>query len=279
MKKYIELFRVKHYVKNGLIFLPLIFHQSFFNVYLLSKTFFGFLLFSLTASFIYIANDLADVKYDRLHEVKRLRPIASGQISNNKAKLLLFLVLLTIISLIILGEVNISSTLLLLLYGFLNLTYSFGLKNVALIDITIIAVGFVLRVSFGGLIANISISNWLLFTILSLSYIFALGKRRNELRKSKESRKSLTTYDVNFLDKSIYTFFAVFIVFYSLWTVSTPYPNFIYTIPVVILIASRYLMVIEADNFGDPVDIITNDKLIILFSLFYLVLIFVFIYF
>lgn len=152
-----------------------------------------------------------------------------------------------------------------MLYLIINIIYSFGIKNIPLLDIFILAIGFVFRVLYGGLIINVEISNWLFLTVLSISFYMALGKRRNELiQNSSNSRSVLKYYNKNFLDKNMYMFLTLAIVFYSLWsTMAVDNEMFKFSIILVILILMKYSMNIENGGYGDPVDVITKDKILI----------------
>lgn len=270
MKKYLKLMRVHHYMKNGLIFTPLIFSGSLFNPYLLINSLLGFLAFSLIASAIYIINDIQDVELDRLHPTKCKRPLAANEISLVNAKALAgVLIILAIgINYFIAGNSFIAWTSLLLYLG-LNLAYSNGLKNLPIIDVAILVSGFVFRVLYGAGITGIEISSWLYLTVIAMSFYLGLGKRRNELINQKNvSRKVLKYYNQGFLDKNMYMSLALTIAFYSLWTVdpvtiarlSNDY--LVWTVPLVILICMKYSLNIEGDSDGDPVEVIIKDKIL-----------------
>ena len=264
---YIKLMRPKHYIKNLLIFMPLIFSGLFFNSALLLKTIIGFICFCFTTSMVYIINDIKDKDNDKLHEVKKNRPIASGKVTIKKAIIELIIILLLTISLLLIFKIDIIAIIILLAYLIINLGYSFGLKNIPLIDIAIIVVGFLLRVLFGATIIDVDISSWLYLTIITISFYLALGKRRNELEKNgNKSRKVLQFYNKNFLDKNMYMCLSMAIVFYALWAADKANTSgnnlYIWTVPLVIIISMRYSMNIEGDSQGDPTDILLNDKLI-----------------
>ncbi|MEY2365303.1 UbiA prenyltransferase family protein [Lysinibacillus capsici] len=270
MKEYLKLMRVHHYMKNGLIFTPLIFSGSLFNPYLLINSLLGFLAFSLIASAIYIINDIQDVELDRLHPTKCKRPLAANEISLVNAKALAgVLIILAIgINYFIAGNSFIAWTSLLLYLG-LNLAYSNGLKNLPIIDVAILVSGFVFRVLYGAGITGIEISSWLYLTVIAMSFYLGLGKRRNELINQKNvSRKVLKYYNQGFLDKNMYMSLALTIAFYSLWTVdpvtiarlSNDY--LVWTVPLVILICMKYSLNIEGDSDGDPVEVIIKDKIL-----------------
>lgn len=273
MKKYIRLIRVKHYIKNLLIFLPVIFSQRLTNIPDLIKTIIAFIIFCIATSIIYIFNDIKDIEKDKKHYKKRFRPLASGEISKKKAVILiiLLLVILILISAIFLRK-NIYAILIIAVYLFINILYSIKLKNVPIIDVTILAIGFLIRVIFGAVIIPIEISNWLYLTILALSFYMGMGKRRNEFEKrnvNEETREVLKQYSMNFLNENMYMFLGLSIMFYSLWSLemSTKFENIMFTIPFVIIIALKYSLNIEKESDGDPVDVILGDKILIFLSI------------
>lgn len=268
LKNILKLMRIKHYLKNGLIFLPLIFNSQLFEKEPLLMTFYGFISFCLISSAVYVINDIKDVEKDRMHKIKKNRPIASGAISIKEA-ILLFIVL-TIFSL----SINIfiikkfSSILLISLYLILNIMYSLGLKNIPIIDVVILVSGFVIRVIYGASIMSIEISKWLYLTVMSGSFFMGFGKRRNEIiKQGNDSRAVLKYYTKDYLDKFMYACLVLTLMFYSLWSVDTSTTakfgeNMIYTIPLVMIIFMKYCLDIEGNSYGDPVDVITSDKIL-----------------
>lgn len=266
---YLKLMRLKHYIKNFLIFLPLLFSGKLLDFSNILKTLGGVICFSLIASSIYIINDIKDKDKDRKHKTKCNRPIASGKISVKNAIIFMAVLLILVTVLVIAMNFSILSIGFLLLYFILNLVYSLGLKNVPLIDIIILVSGFVIRVLFGASILSITVSNWLYLTVMALSFYLGLGKRRNEIMKTgSNTRKVLKYYTKEFLDKNMYMFLSMTIIFYSLWTsdvdiVSKSNNLLIWTIPLVIVICMRYSMDIEGESDGDPVEVIMHDKVII----------------
>ena len=287
LKNYLKLIRIKHYLKNFLVFAPLLFSGNFFEVTLLLKTLFSFIAFSFTASVVYIINDIRDVEKDKLHTIKKERPIASGKVSKKEG--IILAILLFIISIFINWNISTSpiSFIILLSYLLMNIAYSFGLKNIPIIDILILSIGFLLRVFYGAVILNLNVSNWLYLTILSISFYLGLGKRRNEIDKSKNSRKVLEHYNRNFLDKNMYMCLALTIIFYSLWCVDPinslrfgDLNYLLFTVPIVMIICMKYSLNIEGDSFGDPVDVVFSDKtmlaLIIIYGLCILLLLYIF---
>ena len=272
----LKLLRVKHYIKNILVFLPLIFSSNLLNYNKLVIVILAFIVFSFTSSIIYIINDIRDKEKDKNHEVKKFRPIASGDIKVKEA--IIIAIILFIINLLILISINKLfdiSSIVLIAYLIINILYSLGLKNIPIVDVTIVSIGFVLRVLYGGLIVDITVSSWLFYTILSISFYMALGKRRNELIKSDklDTRDVLKHYNKDFLDKNMYMFQTLSIVFYSLWSIlGTNNVLFRYSVIIVILLLMKYSMNLENDSSGDPVDVILGDKILILLGIIYVVL-------
>lgn len=266
---YLKLMRPKHYIKNFLIFLPLLFSGKLLNLSNILITLGGVICFSLMASSIYIINDIKDKDKDRKHKTKCNRPIASGKITVKNAIIFMFILLILVTVLVIVMNLSILSIGFLALYFILNLAYSLGLKNIPLIDIIILVSGFVIRVLFGASILSITVSNWLYLTVIAISFYLGLGKRRNEIMKTgSNTRKVLKYYTKEFLDKNMYMFLSMTIIFYSLWTtdvdiVSKSNNLLIWTVPLVIVICMRYSMDIEGESDGDPVEVIMHDKVII----------------
>ena len=233
----------------------------------------AFLALSFTASIVYIINDIKDIEKDRVHPVKKKRPLASGEVSIKQAIIVIIILILLILALLFFTNSLFKyANLVLLLYIIMNIGYSCGLKNIPLIDITILSFGFVLRVIYGGLIIDVDISSWLFLTVLAVSFYMALGKRRNELLKVKsgKTREVLKYYNKDFLDKNMYMFLTLAIVFYSLWsTIAITSSLLKYSVIFVILILMKYSMNVEEGGYGDPVDVILRDKILILLAVLY----------
>lgn len=277
MKKYLKLLRVKHYIKNLLILFPIIFNKNFTNesIYLIIL---GLTAFSFISSFVYIVNDIRDLEADKKHEIKKARPIASGAVSVSKAKMIAVILLCISVALTLL-YLNVWSLALLSVYVIINLAYSFGCKNIPILDIAILAFGFVIRLYYGSLIFGIEISQWLYLTVMAFAFYLALGKRRNELIKSgSKTRKVLAYYNKEFLDKHMYLFLTIGIVFYSLWSF-TQKQAFILTIPFVILILMKYNLTVENNSYGDPVEVVFNDKILLGLILVFCIVVLILLYF
>ena len=289
LKALIKLMRPHHYIKNVLIFLPIIFGKQLLESSSIKIAVIGAIAFSLMSSIVYIINDIQDVEADKKHETKKNRPVASGKVKVKEAWILaIVLLLITIIlNVYIAIQQNVNWITYLIFYGYLvmNILYSIKLKNIPILDVTILAFGFLFRVIYGALITGVSISNWLYLTILAFSFYMGLGKRRNELKRSgSKSRKVLKHYNKAFLDNNMYTCMTIGIVFYSLWCIDinenlNTIFNIIYTVPLVLIICMKYSLDVEGETSGDPVDIILNDKILILLAIIYVAIMFTIIYF
>jgi 4-hydroxybenzoate polyprenyltransferase len=267
----VRLMRPRHYIKNFLIFVSITFDHNLFNPQVLIQALLGFAAFCLLSSAVYVFNDIRDVEADRQHEVKRGRPIASGAVPIPAAWVLaaaLFLCALAI-QLAAFGARG-NSLLLFLAYFAVNLGYSLGLKHVPFLDIVLLVMGFVLRVVYGAAIVGSSTSAWVYLTVFSLSFYLGLGKRRNELLKAGgDTRKVLRYYSYEFLDKFMYMCLTLAVTFYALWSaddqITAKYgtDKLIWTVPLVIIILMKYSADIESNSYGDPVDVVMHDKVLL----------------
>jgi 4-hydroxybenzoate polyprenyltransferase len=223
LSAYIKLARLNHYVKNGIVWIPLFFAHKLNDLNAVLNTFWAFFAFCLTASAVYVLNDLLDVQEDRQHPVKKLRPIASGAVNAKEA---IFFLLNLLVPAIILSFIFLPHNFLFILtaYLFLNIAYSFSLKHVAIIDVVCIATGFVLRVFAGGIAAEVQVSHWLVLMVFLLAIFLALAKRRDDLvlnaQGHNNTRRSLHKYNLEFVSHSMVAMTSITIVSYILYTVS-----------------------------------------------------------
>ena len=258
----IKLMRPRHWLKNVFVALALVFSRSFFP-HEITMTLLGILAFSLTASAVYIFNDLMDAPQDRLHKIKKNRPIASGAVTLFSAYVLLAILGISAAAIDFIAFRSPWTLLLLVAYFALNCGYSLKWKHVPILDVTILSSGFMLRMFYGGLIIGEYISDWLYLTVLSMSFFMSLGKRRNEILKFGENagkvRKVLEFYSAGFLDKNMYVCLSLTNVFYALWAIHMG-GLFIWTAPLVLIICMRYSLLAERSEFADPVDILLHDR-------------------
>ena len=269
MKDFIRLIRPHHWVKNILIFFPIIFNSQLFVPELLAKALWGFAAFCLAASAVYIVNDISDAEHDKNHSVKKDRPIAAGRISKNSAAALASVLILAAIGVNALITRGVLDWVCLISYIVLNFAYSKGLKNVPVLDVAILVSGFLLRVVYGSAVTGTPISDWLWLTVISAAFFFGLGKRRGEMALETDSRTVLKSYTREFLDKNMYVTMACALVFYSLWTVDPATVarmgtrNFVYTVPLVLVICMKYSLDLESKSGGDPVETVLRDKILL----------------
>lgn len=220
----LKLLRPRQWIKNFALFAGITFAGQLFNTQLLFQVIEGFVAFCLLASSTYIFNDILDVKKDRLHPFKRLRPIASGEVSVTEAIVILIVILF--VGLYIAINTGILFTLVGLAYIVLQILYSTIFKSMTIFDILFIATGYILRILAGEAISSFHTSIWLLLTAVSLSLFLAVGKRRSELTllqnvkgaKIDEVRKTLSHYSESLLDSFSTIFATSTFVFYSLFT-------------------------------------------------------------
>ncbi len=255
--------RPKHYLKNVLVFLPVVFAGHLFDRQYLVPAIEAFVIFSLVASGVYIINDLKDRKLDALHPKKKNRPIASGKVSVASALVLAAVLFSGAFFLQYLANFSLASTVTLGTYIVINIAYSLGLKNVPIIDVLILSLGFVMRVLYGGYSADIEVSKWLYLAVMAFSFYLGLGKRRNEIRTvGSKTRRVNRHYSQEFLDKNMYVCLGLGIAYYSLWTVDPgqQHKQMFWTIPVVLAIVMAYSLAIEStESDGDPVSVLTSS--------------------
>jgi 4-hydroxybenzoate polyprenyltransferase len=295
VKQYIKLVRVQHWIKNFLVFVPVLVGGKNINLTVLRNTSIGVVVFCLLASIIYIVNDIRDIETDRLSERKKNSPLVSGKISVKAAFVVatgIFIVFLAgVLFWLVFTNNGMNKTnktiaaLILLFYMALNICYSFGLKNIPILDVTVIATGFILRFLLGVAIIGVVASAWFYLIILSAAYYMGFGKRRNEAANAENiPRKVLRLYSVNFLDKNMYVCQTLCIVFYSFWTIDSVTierlgtHSLVWTVPLMLLIFFKYSFNVEKQSGGDPTMILLKDKVLILLCLLYVAVVFFIIY-
>ena len=275
MRKYFKLLRVEQWVKNLFVFAPLFFSGNLTRLDLLLQSIFAFIVFSLAASMVYIINDYSDITSDRLHPIKRHRPLASRAISKSSAITIFAALAFSVVGLLTFGYFTFSGTLLLAyiigFYVFMNLAYTFKLKHVAIVDISIIAIGFVLRVLAGGKITDIAVSQWAILLTFVLALVLAIGKRRGELinaQVSGKTRRALDGYNVQFADIALSISCTLAIVCYLMFTLSPEvqskfHPRVFYTVIFVVFAFLRYLQqTLVYNKTESPTRIIYKDRYI-----------------
>ncbi len=267
MKEYLNLLRVHQYVKNGFIFLPLFFALKIEDPGLLFQTAGVAAGFCLVASSIYIFNDMLDRKEDRKHPVKKLRPLAAGTVSVTNASILAIISMFTGLAVVFL--VSPDSGFITLMYLALNIGYSAGLKQIAILDINLIAVGFVIRVFVGAEVGDIALSMWIILMTFLLALFLALAKRRDDVllaNMGKEVRKSVDGYNLEFINGAMMIMASVTIVAYISYTISEKVIEHLgtdqlyLTVFFVILGIFRYMQLTFVHNkSGSPTKVLLSD--------------------
>ena len=269
MENILKLIRPQQYIKNLFIFLPLFFAGQVNDLELLIQALLAFTAFSFSASAIYILNDYHDIKEDQQHPKKKYRPLAAGAISKKNALGLMSVFFIAGTSLM--GATSVKALIFLAAYIALNVAYSLSLKHIALLDVTIIAIGFVLRLFVGSSVTDIPLSMWIVIMTFLLALFMALAKRRDDvllfLNTGKKMRKVIDGYNMQLIDGAMMIMASVVIVSYILYTTSAEVvqrldSQYLYlTALFVILGIMRYLQIsfVELDS-GSPTKIILKDR-------------------
>jgi len=270
LKYFVISLRPKQWVKNVFIFAPMIFSLHMFQADYIWRSLLAFLLFSLGTGCMYVFNDILDCEKDKLHPVKKERPIASGRLAVRLA--LPAAVLLLVVVLLAIARFNQKFFLITVFYVALNALYSLFLKRVVIIDIMVIALGFVLRVMIGGTVNSIVLYPWILIATFLLAIFLALIKRRQELLKIQDlhpeqvTRKTLESYNIGMLDQMISVATATTLISYIMYVLSPDVQqkfhtnNLFFTVPFVVFGIFRYLFLAYSKGEGEsPSDIIYSD--------------------
>ncbi len=268
---YIQLLRPRDWAKNLFIFIPLFFSGDLFHWDLYPRLIMGFIAFCCVASGIYIINDYRDIEDDKKHPEKFKRPLASGAVSKTAA--IIICILLLTAGFLLAYFIRDKFLFVLGIYFILNLAYSFGLKTIPILDIIIVAIGFVLRIKSGAVIALIGLTEWLNIMVFLLALFMAIGKRRDDvllkLSSGTDMRKSIKGYNLEFLNVVLALVCAVIVVAYFMYTMS---PEVIlrmgtyrlyYTCLFVLAGILRYLQIIFVQAAaGSPTKILYKDRFI-----------------
>lgn len=273
-KNYLLLTRPFQWVKNVIIFIPLIFAKKLFELDAFVLSSIAFVSFILASSIIYIFNDICDLEKDKKHPIKKNRPLANNSLKKKDAYLLIILLGLL---LLVLLKSNISIIGIIIIFFILNIFYSLYFKNVIIIDLVIVSLSYVIRVLAGSIIINVAISAWLLICVFSTSLFLISFKRLAEIKISGfKSRLILKKYNNEILLKIIDVSAICSIIFYSLYTVFVN-PNLIYTVPLIFVGFFRYYyLYYTAKIFEEsPVKLIFSDKPILVLLILWLIIILV----
>ena len=251
MIDYIKLLRPRQWFKNVFIFAGLIFSRQFINLDSVQSSILAFVVFSVLSSSGYVINDILDYQEDKAHPVKSKRPIAAGRVKRGRAVIIAaVLLILSLTGAYLLGN---KFLYVCLVYSLLMVSYSLGIKNIVILDVLFVAVGYVLRAIAGAVVIAVEISSWLLLCTLLIALFLAISKRRTEIvllgEEATKHRKILSQYSLGLLNQMIAIVTAACIVAYCLYTLAPETVgkfgtrNLIYTIPFVIYGIFRYLYI------------------------------------
>ncbi len=263
----IEALRPKQWTKNAVVFAPLVFDNKLFNLTNFENVTLAALLFCLSSGVVYLCNDLLDVEADRVHPKKRLRPIASGRLGQSTA--IGFATFFGVF--VILASLLITPWLTLVLAGYIAMMFSYTLvlKHLVIIDVFVIAAGFLLRSAAGAVVIHVPLSPWLYVCLVLLSLFIGFAKRRHEIELLESSagthRRNLELYSKPLLDELIMIVAAATIMAYSLYTFSAPNlpksHSMMLTIPFVLYGVFRYLYLVHReDGGGAPEQLLVEDR-------------------
>ena len=272
IKDYMKILRPKQWVKNFFVMLPLFFGGELFNGKALLAGAITFLAYSLAASSIYCFNDIHDVDDDRRHSVKRLRPIASGAISISVAYALMFTCFaLSMLSVFLLPDYALQTGGIILFYWLLNLAYCARLKQYAIIDVCIVAFGFVLRLLAGGFATHIQLSKWIVLMTFLITLFMSFAKRCDDVIRMEQTgeapRKNTIRYNLTFINQAITITASVTLVCYIMYTVSPEviqnfHTDYLYLTSIFVLVGLlRYIQLAVVDQkSGDPTKVLLKDR-------------------
>ena len=260
--------RLQQWIKNLFIFAALVFSANLFNAGDIILTVEGFFIFCLTASGVYLFNDVVDIERDKLHPIKSKRALPSGKLSKQAA--ISASAFLLLVGFITAYGLKAEFGIILLSYIVINVLYTYQLKRVVILDVMTIAAGFVLRVVAGAVLINVPTSEWLIICMILLSLFLGFSKRRHEIKILENSanthRSVLQHYSPYFLDQMIGIVTATTVMSYALYTISEETVNkfgtkhLIYTVPFVLYGIFRYLYLVhKKDEGGDPTRLVVTD--------------------
>lgn len=259
--------RITHWIKNGIIFIPIFFGGKLEDISAIIWVCIGFILFSLISSIIYILNDLQDIEMDKLHPNKKNRPIASELLTKKEAIIIIVILsALSIALLIFIWSFSLMGVFIIAGYISINLWYSvWGGKAISFVEIGIVVMGYVLRLFLGGILGNVDISVYLFLTIIAVSLFLVLGKRWKEKEAQINARDVLRKYSSAFLEKGTLMSMTLALVYCSIWTIERGRQFGLILMPIILFISYRYLYDLEKEDIdGDPIAIIFHDWVMIL---------------
>lgn len=274
MKEMIKVIRPQQWIKNMFVFLPLFFGRQMTDMELLVNAIIVFFAYSFAASSVYCFNDVIDVEADRRHPVKCHRPVASGAVSVHSAYIMMVAMISLSMALLTFLRGDVLPTVCIILgYWLMNMAYCWRLKQYAIIDVCIIAFGFVLRILAGGVSTGVVISHWLVMMTFLLTLFLSFAKRRDDvlrmMKTGEAPRQNTSRYNLTFINQTITITAGVMLVCYIMYTVSpevvanfnTPYLYLTSGYVVVGLLRYIQLAVVD-EKSGDPTKVMLHDRMI-----------------
>ena len=290
IKSALKLIRPKQWLKNVFVMMPMFFGGSLMNTQAIYAAVVTFFAYSFIASSVYCFNDIIDVEYDRRHPVKCHRPIASGAITLTQAYGLMALMFFLSMATLLLLRVNMWVVGgIILFYYVLNLTYCAWLKQHAIVDVCVVAFGFVLRLLAGGEATEVTLSKWLVLMTFLLTLFLSFAKRRDDVIRMEETgeapRKNTIRYNLTFINQAITITASVTLVCYIMYTVSPEvtaraHTEYLYLTTIFVLLGLlRYIQLTVVDKrSGDPTKIMLRDRftqvVVLLFALSFFLIIY-----
>lgn len=272
MKKYLRLIRPQHWIKNVFVLVPMFFGGVLFDLTTIESGLLVFMAFSFIASSIYCYNDIVDADADRHHPVKCRRPIASGEVSVSHAYLLMAVMAVLSATMIMLlpSPERMGTAVVVAIYYVLNLAYCSKLKQYAVLDVCIVAFGFVLRIVAGGVAEEVALSQWIVLMTFLLTLFLSFAKRRDDVLRMNETgeapRHNTIRYNLTFINQAITITASVTLVCYIMYTVSPEVEEhfksqYLYLTSVFVLLGLlRYIQIAVVDKkSGDPVKVALTD--------------------
>lgn len=268
----LRLIRPKQWIKNFFVFVPLFFGGELFNGHAVIAALLAFAAFSLVASSIYCLNDIVDVEADRRHPVKCHRPIASGEVGVGQGHVLMvFCLTLGLAVSLLVPERALPTAGILLFYWLMNVAYCVKLKQYAIIDVCIVAFGFVLRILCGGVATGIVLSKWVVLMTFLITLFMSFAKRRDDVVRMEATgeapRKNTIRYNLTFINQAITITASVTLVCYIMYTVSPEvaaqfHTDYLYLTSALVLVGLlRYIQIAVVDKkSGDPTRIVLHDR-------------------
>lgn len=266
----IETMRPRQWTKNVLFVFPaIVFSEQLFELHLLGRVIVCCILLILSSGCVYIINDLADIEADRAHPVKRQRPIAAGRLSPGSAKAAVIVLAPLVFAASYYFDARLA--LLIAVYLLVQIAYSFYIKHIVILDVLLVAAGFVLRLLAGGLIIDVSLSPWLYASAGLLALFLVIGKRRQDLaslgRDAAATRRTFDQYNLPLLDDMLRVVTSATTITYIIYTVESPTMVHdgqhlgLLTVPFVIYGLFRYLYLIHVEELGGaPDEVLFNDR-------------------